>query len=129
MIAEQSPRTSVTLVVCKKRRAMVDHGTLEFRGGESSTRNPAGKLIVPDTVVPTKELSISLCQIQDRITGCESKGTLSRLCRVLKITDPRGSVSKLGHCEVQEYNNGVHETTHPLPAVSRRDLSKHRVIT
>lgn len=90
MIAEQSPRTSVTLVVCQERRAMVNHGTLEFRGGESSTRNPAGKLIVPYTVVPSKELSITLCQIQDRITSRERKGALSRLCRVLKNADPRG---------------------------------------
>lgn len=108
---------------------MVNHGTLEFRGGESSARDPAGKLIVPHTVVPTKELSVSLSQIQDRITGCERKGALSGLCCVLKNPIRGVSASKLGHCKMQKYNNGIHEITHPLPAIPRGDLSKHRVVT
>lgn len=75
--------TDFALVAADKCAAVVLNDGCQVGGSEAAIGHPARELVVPDAVVSTEELAVSLRQVSDLITAREGERAASRFRSVL----------------------------------------------
>ncbi len=82
----QYKHSHLSLVVADDRTAVGLDDRRQLGCGEVAARDPAGQLVVPNTVVPAQKLAIRLREVRDHIAVCERKRPLGGLGRILKAS-------------------------------------------
>ena len=68
-------RTDLALVVAHEGAAVILDDGGQVGRGESTTANPARKLVVPNAVVATEQLAVSLGEVGNLISTGECEGS------------------------------------------------------
>ena len=75
----------LSLIVTDEGAAVVLDDGRQLRSSELAVRHPARELVVPDAVVTTEELAVSLCEVCDLVTAGERELTLGGLSSILYL--------------------------------------------